>query len=108
MKKIIALLCAMLLLASMVACTTAQKDDGKFTVGICQIQPHPALDAATKGFKDALVAALGADKVEFIEQNAAGDSNTLNSIITDFVSKTGKRFKAKLVLKDGEVTFKFD
>lgn len=88
MKKLIALVCAALLILSLAACqTTENKDDGKFTIGICQIEPHPALDAATKGFKDSLTAALGADKVEFIEQNAAGDSNTLNNIITDFVSK---------------------
>ena len=30
------------------------------------------------------------------------------ALLTDFVSKNGKRFKAKLVLKDGEVTFSFD
>lgn len=88
MKKLIALVCAALMLLSLAACqTTENKDDGKFTVGICQIEPHPALDAATKGFKDSLTAALGEGKVEFIEQNAAGDSNTLNNIITDFVSK---------------------
>lgn len=85
MKKLLAIICVIVLLVSMTACT-GSVDDGKFVVGICQIEPHPALDAATKGFKDALVAKLG-DKVTFIEQNAAGDSNTLNSIINDFVSK---------------------
>ena len=30
------------------------------------------------------------------------------ALLSDFVSKNGKRFKAKLVLKDGEVVFKFD
>ena len=30
------------------------------------------------------------------------------ALLTDFISKNGKRFKAKLVIKDGEVTFKFD
>jgi putative ABC transport system substrate-binding protein len=85
MKKLLAIICVIALVLSMTACTTPA-DDGKFVVGICQIEPHPALDAATKGFKDALVAKLG-DKVTFIEQNAAGDSNTLNSIINDFVSK---------------------
>ena len=30
------------------------------------------------------------------------------ALMTDFVSKNGKRFKAKLVLKDREVTFSFD
>ena len=29
-------------------------------------------------------------------------------MLTDFISKNGKRFRAKLVIKDGEVTFKFD
>ena len=86
MRKTIAIICAALLLLSLAACTPPT-DDGKFVVGICQIEPHPALDAATKGFKEALVAELGEDKVEFIEKNAAGDSNTLNSIINDFVSK---------------------
>ena len=30
------------------------------------------------------------------------------ALLTDFISKNGKRFKAKLVIKDGDVTFKFD
>ena len=30
------------------------------------------------------------------------------ALLTDFISKNGKRFKAKLVLKDKEVVFKFD
>ena len=37
---------------------------------------HDALDAATKGFRDAITDALGADNVTFDEQNAAGDSAT--------------------------------
>ena len=86
MKKWIALVCAVLLLVSMAACAPAA-DDGKLVIGICQIEPHPALDAATKGFKDAVISAMGEDKVEFIERNAAGDSNTLNTIINDFVAK---------------------
>lgn len=86
MKRIIAVIVAALLLVSMTACAPAA-DDGKYVIGICQIEPHPALDAATKGFKDAVIAALGAENVTFLEQNAAGDSNTLNSIINDFVAK---------------------
>ncbi len=56
-----------------------------FTVGICQLVQHEALDAATQGFKDALTEALG-DKVVFDEQNAQGDSNTCSTIINSFVS----------------------
>ena len=87
MKKWIALVCAALLLVSMAACSAPVEDDGKFVVGICQIEPHPALDAATKGFMDALTEALGEENVEFLNQNAAGDTNTLNTIINDYVSK---------------------
>ena len=88
MKKLIALFCAVLLLVSLAACSApTAADDGKFVIGICQIEPHPALDAATQGFVDALTQALGEDKVEFITQNAAGDTNTLNTIINDYVSK---------------------
>ena len=87
MKKYIALVLALIMVLSMTACGTEPADDGKLTIGICQIEPHPALDAATQGFKDALIAEFGAENIEFLEQNAAGDSNTLNTIINDFVSK---------------------
>ena len=86
MKKILALMMSLLLLVSMTACAETQ-DDGKYVIGICQIEPHPALDAATDGFKKAVTDALGADNVEFLVQNAAGDSNTLNTIINDYVSR---------------------
>lgn len=60
--------------------------DGKtYTVGICQLVQHVALDAATQGFKDALTEELG-DAVTFDEQNAQGDSNTCSTIINSFVS----------------------
>ena len=87
MKKLIALICAALMLVSLAACSTPAADDGKVVIGICQIEPHPALDAATQGFIDAVTKALGEDKVEFLNQNAAGDTNTLNTIINDYVSK---------------------
>lgn len=56
-----------------------------YTVGICQLVQHVALDAATQGFKDALVEELG-DAVTFDEQNAQGDSNTCSTIVNSFVS----------------------
>lgn len=60
--------------------------DGKtYTVGICQLVQHDALDAATQGFKDTVKEALG-DAVTFDEQNAQGDSNTCSTIINSFVS----------------------
>ncbi len=86
MKKLLALvLCVVLCAAAFAGCGT--KDDGKYTIGICQLVTHEALDAATEGFKEAVIAALGAENVEFIEQNAAGENNTCTTIVNDFVSK---------------------
>ena len=77
MKKIVAIVLAALMLVSMTACGSAEKkDDGKYTIGICQLIQHDALDAATKGFKQAVIDQLGAENVTFDEQNASGDSNT--------------------------------
>lgn len=59
--------------------------DKPYKIGICQLVQHDALDAATKGFKDALTEAFG-DAVTFDEQNAQGDSNTCSTIINSFVS----------------------
>ena len=63
----------------------AATGDKTYTIGICQLVQHNALDAATKGFKDALTEKLG-DKVKFDEQNAAGDSATCATICNQFVS----------------------
>ena len=57
----------------------------KYVVGICQLAPHPALDAATQGFKDALDKLLPG-QVDIKEKNAAGDSPTCATIINGFVS----------------------
>ena len=73
--------------ASEAAATEAPAAEGEtYTVGICQLVQHVALDAATQGFKDAITEQLG-DSVEFIDQNAQGDSNTCSTIINDFVAK---------------------
>ncbi len=61
------------------------KKNDVYEVGICQLVQHPALDAATKGFRDALAEKLG-DKVKFDEQNAAGDSATCATIVNTFVA----------------------
>ncbi len=60
--------------------------DKIFNIGICQLVQHDALDAATKGFKDALTQMLGSDHVKFDEQNASGESSTCATIVNQFVS----------------------
>ena len=111
MKKMLAALLAALMVLSLAACgassapatttapaaaateapaateaaTEAAAPAKTYTIGICQLVQHPALDAATQGFKDALTAKLG-DAVVFDEQNAQGDSATCSVITTGFVS----------------------
>ena len=72
--------------ASSAAASAADSTAAKtYTVGICQLVQHEALDAATQGFKDALTAKLG-DAVKFDEQNASGDSANCATIVNGFVS----------------------
>ncbi len=60
--------------------------DKTYTVGICQLIEHPALDLATKGFQDALTEKLG-DKVKFEVQRAQGESANCATIVNNFVSQ---------------------
>ena len=64
---------------------TAAADGETYTIGICQLVQHDALDSATQGFKDALTEKLG-DAVTFEEQNASGDSANCSTIIDGFLS----------------------
>jgi len=86
MKKIIALTMVLLMVLGMAACGSKSADDGKYTIGICQLVTHDALDAATNGFMQAVKDKLGEENVEFDLQNAAGDSNTCASIANAFVA----------------------
>ena len=91
MKRLLALVMATLMLLSMLSgCgSTGQPaaDNNKvYNVAIIQLVTHDALDAATQGFQDALVAELGEDNVNFDLQNAAGDTNTCATIVNSFVS----------------------
>lgn len=66
--------------------SAAASGDEVYKIGICQLVQHDALDAATKGFQDALVEKLGEDRVEFDLQNASGDSANCATIVNQFVS----------------------
>ena len=82
MKKFVSILLAALLV---LGAASAMAEGKTYTVGICQLVTHDALDAATQGFIDALTEELG-DAVTFDVQNAAGDSNTCSTIANAFVS----------------------
>ena len=89
MKKLISLVLAAVMALSLVACGSGNKDkdtgDKTYKVGVVQLVQHEALDAATKGFTDALKEALG-DTVEVVEKNASGDSNNCSTIVNGFIS----------------------
>ena len=110
MKKFVTMLLVLVMVLSLAACggnsgssssgssgadssapsggTDAQEPAGSgktYTVGICQLAPHVALDAATEGFIDALNEKLPG-QVDIQNKNAAGDSPTCATIINGFVS----------------------
>ncbi len=91
MKKLFAMLMAALMLLSMVACDSASMGENgtqdKLVIGICQLVPHEALDAATKGFIDRVTEVLGEENVEFLVEMGGGDTATCAPIVNDFVAK---------------------
>lgn len=103
MKKILALICVLAMMFALCACgnssapaesqapseneAPAEAPAGEsYSIGICQLVQHPALDEATRGFQEALIEKLGEENVDFNYQNAAGDAATCATICTQFVS----------------------
>lgn len=86
-KKITAVALSAVMVGGVFAGCSAAKDDADKTykVGVCQIVQHPALDEATRGFKEALEKEFG-DKVTIDVQNAANDPATCATICNGFVS----------------------
>ncbi len=113
LSKLAALLLALAMILSLAACSNDASQDSQppegtapveesaepseapsepasgetYTIGICQLAPHPALDLATQGFKDALIEKLGEGNVEFKEGNASGDPSLCPTIVDGFVSE---------------------
>ena len=92
MKKLIHSFTAIILAALLCACgsqpastSSAPAEEKTFTVGICQLIQHPALDAATKGFRDALEKELPG-RIVFEEKNASGEPTNCSTIVNGFVS----------------------
>ena len=99
MKKLIRSLTAIVLAVMLCACgsqpesTAATEAPGSspaeektFVVGICQFVQHVALDAATKGFRDALEKELPG-RVTFKEQNASNEPANCSTIVNGFISE---------------------
>lgn len=89
-KKYLAAAAACLMVAGLAACgnepsTPSNPDEKVFQIGIVQLAEHPALDEATRGFKEFLTEKLG-DKVQFNVQNAQGEQTNCTTIVNQFVS----------------------
>jgi putative ABC transport system substrate-binding protein len=87
MKKILVVVCVLCMIFSLAACgqSAAPAAEKTFTVGVCQLVQHPALDAATNGFVETLQAKLG-DRVTITVLNGAGDQPSCAVIANQFVS----------------------
>ena len=97
-KKLLSVMTAAVMVISLATCGSSEsgsgeeskdkgeKASGKYTIGICQLVQHDALDAATEGFKDALNELCGEGNVTFDEQNAQGEHNMCATIVNRFVS----------------------
>jgi len=103
MKKMLALILAGMMTLSLVACGGSKTEEKKeettetpattetteaaetYTVGICQLVQHVALDAATEGFIAALEEALPG-QVTFDNQNASNDIPMCSTIVNQFVA----------------------
>ncbi len=85
-RKILTLVLALTLVVSLLS-LTACNDKKKYVIGISQLVTHPALDAATQGFKDAVIAGLGEENVEFDYQNADNSTDACATIANSFVNK---------------------
>lgn len=89
MKKLLTILLATICLFALCACSTGTNPDTNPTgsnpikVGVVQTTQHPALDAATQGFVDALKE-NGITDVDV--QNASGESANCSTIVGNFVA----------------------
>ena len=89
-KKFLAAAAACLMVAGLAACgnkpsTPSTPDEKVFQIGIVQLAEHPALDEATRGFKEVLTEKLG-DRVQFNVQNAQREQTNCTTIVNQFVS----------------------
>lgn len=95
MKKFLAIVLCMAMVFSFAGCGDTTKEESKessdvktsWTIGVCQLVQHDALDAATNGFIAAVEEGLGKDNVTILNQNASGEVPNCATIINGFVSQ---------------------
>lgn len=84
MKKLLTILLATICLFTLCACNSnSNQGSNPIKVGVVQTTQHPALDAATQGFVDA----LKEDGITDVDvQNASGESTNCSTIVGNFVA----------------------
>lgn len=92
MKKILALILAIAMCMTVVACAPSNSNGGGektgYTVGICQLMEHESLDQATNGFIDALTEALkAAGKTVEFDTQVAGEEDLCTTVVNTFTAK---------------------
>ena len=87
MKKMIAMVLALMLCLSMAACGGSETA-ADYNVGICQLMVHDSLDAATKGFQETLTAELAKEgKTVSFDLQVAGEANLCATVVNAMTAK---------------------
>ena len=88
MKKLLSVVLAVALLATAALSLASCGEKTDYTVGICQLMVHDSLDAATKGFTDALTEALSAaGKTVSFDTQVAGEANLCTTVVNTLTAK---------------------
>lgn len=88
MKKVLSIILAISVFASLGLFLTSCGESADYTVGICQLMEHESLDKATNGFIDALTEEMEkAGKTVKFDTQVAGETNYCATVINTFVSK---------------------
>ena len=88
MKKTLSFILALVMCASVCLGLTSCNKGADFTVGICQLMEHDALDQATEGFIASLTTELAkAGKTVEFDTQVAGEANLCTTVINTFTAK---------------------
>ena len=88
MKKIVSVILTLAMCLGICMSFAGCGESTDYTVGICQLMEHDALDVATQGFIDALNAKMeAAGKTVTIDPQVPGEANLCTTVINTFVSK---------------------
>lgn len=85
-KKILAAVMSVAMLGTMSLMTGCGSSEKTYNIGVCQLLEHPALSAATDGFKDKLTELLG-DKVKIEVQYAQNEQTNCTTIVNNFIAQ---------------------